>query len=102
MAMTPAARPVSQRIAPRATERTMAGPGLSRSGADTGTPSPQGGGQPHRDQPVQRDRHKQQESGDRLIPERRDAEHVQRRVDRVEQQRADRRAYRTAAATEDR
>src|SRR6266487_751110 len=72
--------------------RNCAGP--PRSGADTGTPSSQGGRQPHRDQPVQRDGHQQQEAGDRLVPERRNAEHVQRRVDRDEQQRADGRAHR--------
>src|SRR5689334_14396393 len=86
MAATSPPRPVSQRIARRVTEDSRAGSGPSRSGADTGTPSSQGGRQPHRDAPVQRDGHQQQQAGDRLVPERRDAEHVQRRVDRVEQQ----------------
>ena len=39
---------------------------------------------------------------DRLVPERRDAEHVQRRVDGGEQQRAERGPDRAAAAAEDR
>src|SRR6266700_3149236 len=80
MAATSMARPVSQRIARCIAESSRPGASPPRSGADTGTPSSQGGRQPHRDQPVQRDGHQQQEAGDRLIPERRDAEHVQRRA----------------------
>src|SRR5215471_7656233 len=103
MATTSTASPVSQRASGRSTADSG---GTRRAalwlGSDTRTPSSQGGRQPDRDGPVEDDRHQQQEAGDRLVPERRDAEYVQRGVDRVEQQCADRRAHHTAAPPEDR
>src|SRR5438876_4440886 len=67
-----------------------------------GSPHTQRGGEPDRDKPVQGDGQQQEEAKDRLIPERRDAEHVERGADRVEQQGAQRRSHRAAAPAEDR
>src|SRR6185437_15924504 len=72
-----------------------------RSGANAGTPSSQGGLQPQRDHPVERDGEQQQEAGDGLQPQRGDSQHVQRRVDGRQQQGAHRRADGAAAAPED-
>src|SRR5580700_8806701 len=121
MATTTTARPVSQRstclVAMR--DRQPACPGSSgwpgwpgavaasggsalRSGSITGTPLAQRCREPDRDTAIQGDGQQQQESGDRLVPEVGDAEHVQGHVDGPEQQRPDGRADRAAAAAEDR
>src|SRR5215469_7737680 len=96
IATTTSARPVSHRtalcIAVRsAPPRPCSGSGglVIRLGSDTGTPSSQRGREPQRDDPVERDGRQQQGTGDRLVPERRDAEHVERRVDGLQQQRPD-------------
>src|SRR5580693_4346309 len=64
---TMAARPVSQRSAGRSRSVRL---------RMTGPPLAQGAGEAHRDRPVERDRHDEQEAPDRLVPERGDAEHV--------------------------
>src|SRR5215470_8209871 len=69
-AATTTARPVSQRAAARSSRAgrlLMAGP-----------PSPQRAGQPHGDGLVEGDGDDEQEAPDRLVPERGDAQHVQR------------------------
>src|SRR5207342_3601183 len=98
MATTSSARPVSHRTARCSTS----GRNAFRSGSDTGTPSSERGREPDRDGPVECDGHQQQETGDRRLPDRRDAQHVQRRVDGLEQQRPDGGPDRAAAAAEDR
>src|SRR5216683_1853514 len=70
------------------------------SGCTAATPQSQGGGQPEVDGPVERDGQDEQETGDRLVPEGRDAEHVERRVDGVEQQRAECGSGHASAAAE--
>src|ERR1700759_3391054 len=50
------------------------------------------------DAPIEGDGHEQQEPGDRLGPQRGEAQHVQRDVDRLQQQRAERCPYDAAAA----
>src|SRR5689334_18477697 len=94
MITTTSASPVSQRSSGPSDARNlsfMAGPSHS-----------QRGGKPDRDEPVQGDGQEQEEAKDRLIPERRDAEYVERGADRVEQQGTQRRSYRAAAPAEDR
>src|SRR5215469_13388948 len=90
---TTAARPVSQRSAGRSRSMRL---------CMTAPSFAQGAGEAHRNGLVERDRHDEQEAPDRLVPERGDAEHIQRRGDRRQQQRAQRRPDDTAAATEDR
>src|SRR5580693_10545644 len=118
MATTRRPRPVSQRTEPRAAERSqLASPDamlasaepaagvearVFGSGSNAGAPSSQGGHELHRDDPVQGDGHQQQEAGDGLEPELRDAQHVQRGRDAGQQQRAYRRAHRASAPAEDR
>src|ERR687884_1552006 len=87
-------RPTSQRTRPRSRSR--------RSSAKVGPPLSQRRGEPERDAAVERDRAEQQSARDRLVPERRDAQHVQRRQDRLKEQRAERGTDDAAAATEDR
>src|SRR5436309_12175565 len=94
MITTTSARPVSQR---------SSGPIHARIRSLMARSShPQRGGEPDRDEPVQGDGQQQQETKDRLVPERRDAEYVERGADRVEQQRAQSRSHRAAAPAEDR
>src|SRR5205807_10672485 len=90
MITTTSARPVSQRSSGRS--RSL----MARSSHS------QRGGEPDRDEPVQGDGQQQQETKDRLVPERRDAEHVEGGADRVQQQRAQRRPHRATAPAEDR
>src|SRR5215469_16221282 len=90
---TTAARPVSQRSAGRSRSMRL---------CMTAPSFAQGAGEAHRDGLVERDRHDEQEAPDRLVPERGDAEHVQCRGDRGQQQRAQRRPDDAAAAAEDR
>src|SRR5215813_3240565 len=85
MATTTSARPVSHRMARCSSDGSAAprpSPGaggvLGWLGSDTGAPSSQRGREPQRDDPVERDGHQQQQAGDRLVPERRDAQHVER------------------------
>src|SRR5512135_2416309 len=82
MITTSSARPASQRRAEPSEAPIQA---RGRSGM-AGPPQPQRGGQPDRDEPVEGDGQQEQETPDRLVPERRDAEHVERGADRVEQQ----------------
>src|SRR6266536_3928568 len=109
MATTTSARPVSHRTARCAAVRSArprrcfgSGGRVSRLGSDTGAPSSQRGREPQRDDPVESDGRQQQGAGDRLVPERRDAQHVKRRVDGLEQQRPDGRPDRAPASSEDR
>src|SRR5215471_5992339 len=74
---------------------------VNRSRSNAGTPSSQRSLQPQGDDPVQCDGHQQQEAGDGLQPQLRDAQHVQRRVDAAQQQGADGRTHCAAAAAED-
>src|SRR5580692_3680610 len=97
MAITSRPRPASQRSEARAAVLSRA----VRSRSNAGTPSSQRGLQPQRDDPVQGDGHQQQEAGDGLQPQLRNAQHVQRRGDAAQQQGADGGAHRAAAATED-
>src|SRR6516164_10017880 len=90
MITTSTARPVSQRRN-----------GRSRS-LMTAPSHPQRDGEPDRDEPVHADGQEEQETPDGLVPERRDAQDVERGADRVEQQRAQRRSHHAAAAAEDR
>src|SRR5580704_9789140 len=97
MITTTSARPVSQRSSgPSAALSDLPGRSLMARSSHS-----QRGGEPDRDEPVQGDGQQQQETKDRLVPERRDAEHVERGADRVEQQRAQRRPHRAAAPAED-
>src|SRR5450631_1575608 len=111
MATTRRPRPVSQRTEPRAAVASSpAGPGAAedsvagaagdsvagsgaapvlRSGSNAGAPSPQCDHEAHRDDPVERDGQQEQEAGDGLQPQLREAQHVQRGVDAAEQQCAD-------------
>src|SRR6202012_5201628 len=98
MRMTTTARPVSQRSA----DWTWGARSRSVRLLMTGPPLPQRAGEALGDGLVEGDGNEQQETPDRLIPERGDAEHVQRRADRGQQQRADGGAGDTAAAAEDR
>src|SRR5580765_6855299 len=86
--------PDSQRTSPPNRSR--------RSCAKVRPPPPERRGEPERDVAVEHDRPEQQRAGDRLVPERRDAEDVERREDRLEQERAERRPDDAAAAAEDR
>src|SRR5215471_6070037 len=90
MITTTSARPVSQR-------RT----GRSRS-LMTGSSPPQRSGEPDRDELVHADGQDEQETPDGLVPERRDAQDIERGADRVEQQRTQCRSHRAAASAEDR
>src|SRR5580704_8678529 len=117
MATTRRPRPVSQRTEPRAAERSQpASSGAASgsagaaagtearmfgSGSNAGTPSPQCGHEAHRDDPVERDGQQEEEAGDGLQPELRESQHVQRRVDAGQQQRADGRTDRAPAPAED-
>src|ERR1700761_6994809 len=66
--------PASQRSGARAAADSRA----VRSRSNAGTPSSQRGLQPQGDDPVQGDGQQQQEAGDGLQPQLRDAQHVQR------------------------
>src|SRR3984957_19444234 len=87
---TTTASPVSQRSSGRSRSLMAA------------SSQPQRDAQPDRDEPIHGDGHDEQETPDGLVPERRDAQHVERGADRVEQQCAERRAHRAAAPAEDR
>src|SRR5712664_2200121 len=93
IATTTMASPDSQRSAGRSRSARlfMAGP-----------PQPQGAGETLGDGLVECDREQQQRAPDRLVPERRYAQDVQRRADRGKQQRAEPGADDAAAAAEDR
>src|ERR1700722_18112498 len=102
MRMTTTARPVSQRSA----DWTWGGRGRGRRSRSvrllmTGPPLAQRTGEALGDGLVEGDGDKQQEAPDRLVPERGDAEHVQRRADRGQQQCADGGAGDAAAAAGD-
>src|SRR5215468_7296514 len=62
----------------------------------------QGRCDPDRDEPVERDRAEQERSGDGRAPRRRDVEHHECAVDRVQEQRSERGAEHGAASAEDR
>src|SRR5471032_54490 len=72
-----------------------------RSGAKVRPSFPQRCRELERDPPVERDRAEQQRACDRLVPERRDAEDVGRREDRVQEERAEGRADSASAPAED-
>src|SRR5712691_10294367 len=86
--------PTSQRTSERTRWR--------RSSAKVRPPLPQRGRELERDPAVERDGAEQQRPGDRLVPERRDAQDVERRENRVQEQRTERRSDDAAAPTEDR
>src|SRR4029077_11101981 len=96
MITTTSARPVSQRSSGRSDSLSDL---ADRSLMACSSPS-QRAGEPDRDQPVQGDGQQQQETKDRLVPERRDAEHVEGGADRVEQQRAQSRPPRATRPAE--
>src|ERR1700759_5212780 len=99
IATTTTTRPVSQRSAGlNRAGRTRA---RSSSSSTAGAPPSQGRGQLDRDDAVQHNGQDQQGARDRLVPVGRDAEHVQGRVDRLQQPAADGRAHHAAAAAED-
>src|SRR5262245_5163058 len=105
---TTTARPVSQRSAGlRSRARRLAGLRFAKRGLPVrllmaGPGAAQGAGEALGDGLVEGDGDQQQEAPDRLVPERGDAQHVQRRADRGQQQRAQPGADDAAAAAEDR
>src|SRR5215469_3757213 len=92
MITTTSARPVSQHSSGPSDVRSLSL--MARSS------HPQRSGEAGLDQPVQGDGPQEQDTEDRLVPERRDAEHVERGADRAEQQRAQRRPHRATAPAE--
>src|SRR5215216_2306838 len=87
-------RPTSHRTSGRSRSR--------KSGAKVRPPLAQGRREPERDPAVEGDRAEQQRTGDGLVPERPHTENVQRRQDRVQEQRAERGADDASATAEDR
>src|ERR1035438_768723 len=97
-ATTTMARPVSQRSAGCSAARSLP----VRLGSNAGTPLSQRGYEPDGDEAIEGDGQQEQKAGDGLVPEGRDAEDVQRGLNRAEQEGPDGRADGAAASAEDR
>src|SRR4051794_17443246 len=87
--------PTSQRTAERSRSRTslpragLVSRDTAASGSKMRPPLPQRSSQVQRDPSVESDRRQQQRPRDRLVPEGRDAEHVERREDGVQEERSE-------------